>query len=107
RSHVWPDAPSTQPAHPPLSCRALDACRSWQRPDGVKRFCHQGECNRQTTPSVLTVGCDSSRSLACCQERSSIQCCVLYCFFACASLLTFDAFATIDFSSGLSGRGVG
>ena len=56
---------------------------------------------------MLTVGCDSSRSLACVHGRSSIQCCTPSDFFELPSLRRFVASAIIAFSSALIGRGFG
>src|SRR5581483_982388 len=56
---------------------------------------------------MFAVGCDSNRSFAGCHGKSSIQCCVLNCFFALASLRTFETLAIISFSSALNGRGCG
>src|SRR5207237_247874 len=60
-----------------------------------------------TSPSMFTVGCDSSRSFAASHERSSIQCCTPYDCFACASLRFRIASAIIAFSSALIGLDFG
>src|SRR3546814_19412450 len=59
------------------------------------------------SPSMLTVGCDTRRSFACCHARSSIQCCTPNYFLAVASLVLATASAIIPLSCSLSGGPLG